>query len=178
MALQNDFIDMILTRRSVRKFSGKEIEDEKLQAILKCGAFAPTAKNTKAWKFIVTKDKNAFAKIIAANQYASAVKTADVVIAVCIDYDKSLPGYEPIDASAAAENILLAAHALGLGGCWIGTYPNADRVDAMKEIFELPENIDVINLIALGYPDEEPRQPMRDYTHYVMYEKWNEEEAK
>lgn len=166
----NEIIESILTRRSIRKFTGEEVSDEKLAAILKCGAFAPTAKNTKAWKFIVSKDKAKFNKIIEACPYASALKTAPIAIAICIDYDKCLPGYAPIDASAATENILLAAHALGLGGCWMGIYPSADRVDALKEVFELPENVDVINLVAIGCPDEEPREPMRDYTHYVMNE--------
>lgn len=171
----NITVNHILTRRSVRKYTGTPIEDEKLQLILKCGAFAPTAKNTKSWKFIVCKNKDVFEKILAVHPYASALKTCDTVIAVCIDQDKVLTGYAPIDASAATENILLSAHALGLGSCWIGVYPNVDRVEAMGEIFGLPENINVISLVALGYADEEPRQPMRDYTHYVVNEKWPEE---
>lgn len=171
----NPIIESILTRRSIRRFTGKPIEDEKLQTILKCGAFAPTAKNTKAWKFFVIKDKNLFARIMEINPFASALKTADTAIAVCIDYDKVLPGYAPVDASAATENILLAAHALGLGSCWIGIYPNADRVDNMQDALGLPDHVEVITLVALGYYDEEPKQPQRDYTHYVVNGEWIED---
>ncbi len=161
-------IDLILTRRSIRKFKSTPVEDEKLESILKCAAFAPTAKNTKAWKFVVTADRTLIDKVVCAHPYSSPLKTAPVMIAVCIDYEKVLPGYAPVDASAATENILLAAHALGLATCWMGVYPNADRIDDMKEILELDDNIDVINLVALGYADEEPRTPGRDYNDYVV----------
>lgn len=169
-------IDLILTRRSIRKFSSEPIEEEKLENILKCAAFAPTAKNTKAWKFLVTKDKMLINKVINAHPYSAPLKTADALIAVCIDFDKVLDGYAPVDASAATQNILLAAHAYGIGSCWMGVYPNANRIDALKRIFELPESIDVINLVALGYPDEQPRQPGRDYTHYVIRNVYDEKD--
>lgn len=161
-------IDLILTRRSIRKFKSTPVENEKLESILKCAAFAPTAKNTKAWKFVVTADRALINKVVCAHPYSTPLKTAPVMIAVCMDYEKVLPGYAPVDASAATENILLAAHALGLATCWMGVYPNADRIDDMKEILELDDNIDVINLIALGYADEEPRTPGRDYNDYVV----------
>ncbi len=161
-------IDLILTRRSIRKFESTPVEDEKLEKILKCAAFAPTAKNTKAWKFVVTTDRSIIDKVIASHPYSSPLKTAPVMIAVCMDYDKVLPGYAPVDASAATENILLAAHAQGLATCWLGVYPNADRIDALKEILGLEDNLDVINLVALGYGDEEPKTPHRDYNDYVI----------
>lgn len=161
-------IELILTRRSIRKFKSTPVEDEKLENILKCAAFAPTAKNTKAWRFVVSKDRSIINKVIAAHPYSTPLKTAPVMIAVCMNYDKVLPGYAPVDASAATENILLAAHAQGLATCWMGVYPNADRIDALKEILELDDNVDVINLVALGYADEEPRAPGRNYNDYII----------
>ncbi len=161
-------IDLILTRRSIRKFKTRAVEEDKLEAILKCAAFAPTAKNTKAWKFVVTTDRSIIDKVIAAHPYSSPLKTAPVMIAVCMDYEKVLPGYAPVDASAATENILLAAHAQDLAACWLGVYPNADRIDALKQILDLEDNLDVINLVALGYADEEPKTPGRDYNDYVI----------
>jgi nitroreductase len=161
-------IELILTRRSIRKFKSEPVEEEKLERILKCAAFAPTAKNTKAWKFVVSSDRALIDKVVASHPYSAPLKTAPVMIAVCMDFDKVLPGYAPVDASAATENILLAAHAQGLATCWMGVYPNADRIDALKNILDLDESIDVINLVALGYADEEPRTPGRDYNNYVI----------
>ena len=161
-------IELILTRRRIRKYESTPVESEKLENILKCAAFAPTAKNTKAWKFVVTSDRAIIDKVVAAHPYATPLKTAPVMIAVCMDFDKVLPGYAPVDASAATENILLAAHAQGLATCWMGVYPNADRIDALKQILDLEDNVDVINLVALGYADEEPKTPGRDYNNYVI----------
>ena len=151
-------IDNIMSRTSIRKYRDKQVEDEKITAILKAAMAAPTAANKQPWQFIVIKKQNVRQQLATALPYAKMVAQAPLAIVVCGDMSKAMKDEEqPFwiqDASAASENILLAAHSLGLGAVWTGLYPLHDRVRAVQQILHLPQSVIPLNLIPIGYPAE------------------------
>lgn len=152
-------LDMIMSRSSVRSYTSQPVEQDKIETILKAAMAAPTAGNRQPWEFIVISDReiiDQFPGILAGAHMAGKAQTA---IAVCGTPDAALrPGYWIQDCSAATENALLAAHALGLGAVWCGAYPNDnnDRVEQMSALLSLPEGTLALSLIFVGYPDTEP----------------------
>ncbi len=149
-------IDAILQRRSVRKYKSDPILDEHLNTLLKAAMYAPSARNTQPWEFIVVKDKTKMNAIADANPYAKMIKDAPLAIVVCGDTSKeAFPGFWIQDCSAATQNILLAAYDLNIGTVWTGVHPKAERVEPIKEIFNIPEHIIPLCVIVLGYIDSE-----------------------
>lgn len=152
---QNPVIENLLTRRSVRSYTDQDVEPEKLEAILEAGMAAPSGKNGQPWDFIVLTRREILDEMAERLPYAKMLREARVAIAVCADRTKSPYWY--VDCSAAAENILLAAHALGLGAVWTATYPYRDRMDVVKELCGLPGSYDSLCVIPVGYPAREAR---------------------
>ena len=152
---QNPAIENILTRRSVRSYTDQDVEPEKIEAILEAGMAAPSGKNGQPWDFIVLTRREILDEMAERLPYAKMLREARVAIAVCADRTKSPYWY--VDCSAAAENILLAAHALGLGAVWTATYPYRDRMDVVKELCGLPGSYDSLCVIPVGYPAREAR---------------------
>ena len=152
---QNPVIENILTRRSVRSYTDQDDEPEKIEAILEAGMAAPSGKNGQPWDFIVLTRREILDEMAERLPYAKMLREARVAIAVCADRTKSPYWY--VDCSAAAENILLAAHALGLGAVWTATYPYRDRMDVVKELCGLPGSYDSLCVIPVGYPAREAR---------------------
>lgn len=152
-----DAIEAILTRRSVRKFTDQRISDETLNMILKAGMSGPSCANTRPWTFIVVRHKETLYKMADANHGpAEPLRNADVGILVCGDLSRAFkpaPDYWIIDAAIAAQNIVLAATALGIGSVWLGTYPQMERVENQARLHNLPDTIIPHSIIALGYPD-------------------------
>lgn len=166
-------IDAILTRRSIRKFTGQVISGDQLDLLLKCGFQAPSAYNLQPWHFVVVKEKENLEKIADIHPYAKMLPQAGCGIIVCGDITREKKeGYLVEDCSAAIENILLAAHGTGLGAVWCGIYPDTERARAFSEILNLPENIIPVGLIAVGYPDEEKPPQERFDPAKVHYESW------
>ena len=152
-AVSKDYaIENILNRKSVRKYSDKEIEQEKIDIILKCAMAAPSAMNKQPWEILVINDKEKLGKIAEILPNASYSKNSQVTIIVCGNKDVSEKFWEQ-DCSAVSENILLAAESLGLGAVWCAVYPFDEKVEAVKNLFELPENIIPLNVIPMGYPE-------------------------
>lgn len=147
---QNPVIENLLTRRSVRSYTDQDVEPEKIEAILEAGMAAPSGKNGQPWDFIVLTRREILDEMAERLPYAKMLREARVAIAVCADRTKSPYWY--VDCSAAAENILLAAHALGLGAVWTATYPYRDRMDVVKELCGLPGSYDSLCVIPVGYP--------------------------
>lgn len=145
-----DALENIFARKSVRKYLPKSVEREKAELLLKAGMAAPTGKNTQPWEFVVVTDRAVLDSMAAALPYAKMLKDAPMAIVVCGDVTKS--SYWYIDCSAAAENILLAAEALGLGAVWTATYPYEDRMEAAKKYTGLPDHIASLCVIPVGYP--------------------------
>lgn len=152
---QNPAIENILTRRSIRSYTDQDVEPEKIEAILEAGMAAPSGKNGQPWDFIVLTRREILDEMAERLPYAKMLREARVAIAVCADRTKSPYWY--VDCSAAAENILLAAHALGLGAAWTATYPYRDRMDVVKELCGLPGSYDSLCVIPVGYPAREAR---------------------
>lgn len=150
-------IENIMTRTSVRQYTGKEIPADTVDILLKAAMAAPTAVNAQPWHFVVvdSKDKrDAIAKV--SPQIGDKIKTAGAVIVVCGDsnrFFKDQPDYWIQDCSAATENLLLAANACKLGAVWCGIYPDSERVSALRAALGLPEYLIPLNVIPVGYPE-------------------------
>ena len=156
---KNSTIENILNRKSVRKYSDKKIEKEKIDTILRCAMAAPSAMNKQPWQLLVVTDKEKLEKIAEISPNASYAKNSQVTIIVCGDKTISDKFWEQ-DCCAVTENILLAVEALELGAVWCAVYPLDEKVLGIKNLFNLPENIVPLNIIPIGYPftKEEPKQ--------------------
>jgi nitroreductase len=166
-------IETINKRRSIRKYTNKEVSDEIINELLNAAMMAPSARNTQSWQFVVIKSRSLLDKLSEIHPYAKMLKEAPLAILVC--GDKSLEEndyYQCINCSAATQNILLAAHDLGVGSVWLGVYPRAERIEPIKELLNMPEGILPISLIALGYADEVKVKPERFVKEKVHYEGW------
>ena len=152
-------LDNIATRVSVRSYLDKPVEDAKIEQLLRAGMAAPSAMNKQPWHFVVVTDKQQLAALAKANPYAGMAAKAPLAIVVCGDMNKALSGkareFWVQDCSAATENILLAANAMGLGAVWTGTYPSEERVKAVSKVLQLPKKLVPLNTIVIGYPDGE-----------------------
>ncbi len=154
---ENKVIKDILGRTSIREYDPeRKVHPEVLEAILRSAMAAPSAVNKQPWSFVVVDDPDILAKLAAALPYAHMAAHAPLAIVVCGDRSRFLEGTDSTlwvqDLSAASENILLAAEALGLGGVWTCIYPHAEREDPVSAILGLPDGIIPFNLIPLGYP--------------------------
>jgi nitroreductase len=166
-------LDVIFDRRSIRKFLAAEIPEEIIVSLLKAGMYAPSARNTQSWHFLVVRKRPLLDAIMDVHPYAKMLKYAPIAILVC--GDKSLEeniDYLNQNCSAATQNILLAATAIDLGSVWLGVYPRNERVESLQKLFELPSHIIPISLIAIGYPDEVKLRPDRFIPARIHYDKW------
>ena len=164
----------LITRRSVRKYTGDKISQDAINKIINAGMYAPSARNTRPWHFIVIDDKNAFEKIMAFHPAAAMLSQASHAIAVCGDEElQNGPGYYVMDCSAALENMLLAAHALGVGAVWVGIHPKPDRIEALSALLELPPHVKPVAVISLGIPAEATEAvPERYEPEKIRYNRW------
>lgn len=149
----------IMTRTSVRKFKQQPIEDAKIEALLHAGMASPTSGDMQPWHFVVLKDKKDIEQYAASNKYhAEDIKKTPLFIFVCADTTRMAEGQGKElwiqDLSAVSENILLAAHAMGLGACWTTIYPIQKKVMGISRTLHLPANLIPLNGIIIGYPDE------------------------
>lgn len=169
-----DVMEALLTRRSIRRFTGEPVSDEDIQKILKAGFSAPSANNKQPWHFVVVKDRNALEKIAKRHPYAKMLPEAGCGIVVCGDpkiEDKE--GFLIEDCSAAIQNILLAAHGLGLGAVWCGLYPVTDRARAVSDVLNIPPDIIPVGLVVVGHGAEKKGAVDRFDAKKVHYGKWN-----
>ena len=153
-------LDVIATRVSVRHFTGEKIPADKIEKILRAGMSAPTAVNKQPWAFVVVDDADVLRQLSETVQSSRIENGASHAIVVCGDMSKTLEGeaqgYWVEDTSAATENMLLAAHAMGLGGLWVGVYPIKERTAKGGEVIGAPEHIVPMCIVTLDYPDEQP----------------------
>jgi len=154
-------VENIMTRTSVRDYTDQTISADTIEMLLRAGMAAPTAVNKQPWHFVVVNSREKLDQLAQTNPYAKMLEKAPLAIVVCGDMSKALEGEARAfwiqDCSAATENILLAAHALGLGAVWTGLYPDEERVDAVSEVLKLTDNIIPLCTIVIGYPAEQPQ---------------------
>jgi len=182
-----EVMSAIKTRRSIRRYKPDPVREEDLQVILEAARWAPSWRNTQCWRFIVVRDPEVKAKLAGTlniwpdNRAIPAIRSAPVVIAACAELGKS--GYHEgkpatdkgdwfmFDVALAMQNLVLAAYSLGLGTVHVGFF------DARKaaEILQLPEGIVIVEMIPLGYPDEEPKpKSRRELSEQVFYDKYGQ----
>lgn len=169
-------LDCIMTRTSVREYTDKQVPDSIVETLLKAAMAAPTAMNKQPWQFVVVTDKAVREAIAQADQYIRA-KEAPLVIVACGDLAKEEDDegrdFWIQDVSAATENILLAAHAQGLGAVWCGIHPIKAREKAIADILGLPKGIIPLSAVCIGYPAHE-HQPKDKWNpkavHYNKYQ--------
>ena len=169
-------IENIMTRASIRQFTDQPVSKDTLDLVVKAGMAAPSAVNAQPWAFVVITDKAVLDSINSIPNSHFNLKTATAAIVVCGDLGKALPDkgqeYWVQDCSAVTENILLAAHAYGLGAVWCGVYPVEDRVNPVSQILNLPDSIVPLNVITMGYPAENPEPKDKFKQENIHYQKW------
>lgn len=171
----NPALDPIFARRSVRKYEPDAIDDSEVRDLLEAAMAAPSAVVKDPWDFIVVRDRVSLARIADALPNGKMLAEAALGIVVCGDprraHDQQL-SYLLQDCSAAIENLLLAATALGLGTCWLGVHPRENRMTQLRELLNIPEEILPVAVIALGHPAEFPKPRTRYRDNAVHHETW------
>jgi len=174
--MNRDFLNVIYTRRSVRKFTGETVKKEDLDAILRAGMSAPSAVNVQPWAFIAVTDRGILDELCGSLPYAKMLDKAGAAIIVCGIPDKDdtyAKHYWVMDCSLASGNILLAAHALGYGAVWTAAYADNERVKSVRRILSIPENIIPLNVIPIGVPADGDAKPVDKFRQENIHrEKW------
>ena len=165
--------DALLNRRSIRKYKDQKISKAGIDQILKAAMYAPSAMNLQPWQFIVIDDKDVLIETINSIHYAEMLKQSAAAIIVCGDADiEKNESWLLQNCSASIQNILLAAHGLGIGSCWIAIHGMDDVYKKIKTQFNLPQNIVPVSLISLGYPDEVVTAEERFKQEKIHHNKW------
>lgn len=172
-----DIFQVIRDRRSIRKYKDIPVEHEKIEQVLHAARLAPSWKNMQCWRFLVIREHLDRMSLLAAfpddNPGKKAIAAAPVAVVVCADPSESDIengiAYYIADTAIAFEHLCLAAHAVGLGTCWMGWYDE----QAIKKAFNIPERIRVVGVTPLGYPDQEPKaRPRKELEEIVFYDCW------
>jgi len=169
--------EAIKTRRSIRAFTSEEVSDGEIEKILDAARWAPSAGNIQPWIFVIVKNPEAKRRLSEAALNQFFIEEAPVVIVACADQERSRRGYGSRganlyciqDTAAAIQNILLAAHALGLGACWVGAF---DEEEA-RRILRVPGGVRPVAIIPIGHPAEKPRmifkRPLSDIVRWETF---------
>lgn len=153
-------LELVLGRRSVRAYQDAPVPEAMVETLLRAAMYAPSAHNSQPWEFLVMRDPAKKAAVSALAPYWTPLKSAPLGILVMANlqgYRASSQEFFIQDCAASTQNILLAARAIGLGGVWLGLYPREDRMQKIRAIYAIPEDILPFSLIAVGYPNETPR---------------------
>ena len=153
--LELDLIEAIRTRRSIRRFKQTSIPDSLIHSLIDSARHAPSGHNTQPWEFIIVKDTRVKVQLAKTHEGSDFVDEAPVCIAVLAN-EKKAPSYFEIDGACATQNLLLAAHGLGLGACWVAVYDlqNPDFEKHVRNVLNVPPHMRVIAMVPIGYPDE------------------------
>ena len=179
-------LDVIMARTSIRSFTGDPVSKEQLETILKAGMAAPSAMNVQPWRFVVVTDKDKIAEVFGSGFRGEMFTQAGAVIVVCGETTMMRkPFGEPDapevempnifwfeDCSAATENILLAVKALGLGAVWTAGYPADERTAPIAAALGIPEGTDILCVIPVGVPAEDPEPKDKWKPENIHWEKW------
>ena len=175
-SMENQAIKNIMTRVSVREFTGEKISEAQIDTLLRAAMAAPSAINKQPWAFVVVNDEAVLAKLGEALPYSRCSNHPAVAIIPCGDLTKAIPGemanFWINDVSAATENLLLAAHAMGLGAVWTGLHPDMNRAKMVQEMLDLPEYIIPLCVVPVGVPAEQPAVKEKYNTENIHYNRW------
>jgi nitroreductase len=168
-----DGVQAVLGRRSIRRYEARQVEDGFLLTLLEAAMNAPSAGNEQPWHFMVIRDRSILDSIHSIHPYSEMLPEASVAIIVCADPTLAkYPDYWIQDCSASTENILVAAHALGLGAVWLGVYPVEDRVRRIQALLGMPEHVIPFSLIPAGYPAEIKPPANRYSESRIHHDRW------
>lgn len=169
--MSREFIETIFARRSIREYTNEKVSKKDIKTMLEAAMAAPSSSNLQPWHFIVVTNRQMLDNLAKIHPYGKMLVKAPLCIAVCGDTRISLPSWVQ-DCSAATENLLLAATALGLGAVWVGVYPEEERINPIKKVLRIPESIVPLNLISVGHPAEQ-KGPRTQYDELRVHrERW------
>ena len=168
-------LENIHSRKSVREFTSEPVSDADIQTMLKAAMAAPTAINFQPWRFVVVNEREALDSLADQLPYAKMLKQAPLAIVVCGE-TLWMGGEEnpfwPLDCSAATQNLLLTAEALGLGAVWTAAYPDADRCKAISDALGLPSTVKPLCVVPIGHPAGENQPRDKWNPENIHYGKW------
>ncbi|MBE6445009.1 MAG: nitroreductase family protein [Alphaproteobacteria bacterium] len=165
----------LLTRRSVRQFQpNKKIPITDIDDVLKIAMYAPSGCNKQPWEFVVVDDEKQISEILKIHPHAQFLQDASAGIVICGDTEKQCgEGFWVVDCSAATQNLLLALHGKGMGGCWCAVYPDKKRMEDFAKLLKLPAHIKPLALVVAGYPSKIPQQPQDRFAkNKIHYNVW------
>lgn len=172
----NEAIENIMTRVSVREFTGEKISGEQIDTLLHAAMAAPSAINRQPWAFIVVTEDSLIARLGEALPYSRCSNHPACAIIPCGDLSKAIEGelgaFWINDVSAATENLLLAAHAMGLGAVWTGLHPDMNRAAMVQQMLGLPEHIIPLCVVPVGVPAEKPAVKDKYVPENIHYNRW------
>ena len=165
-----DVLELLKSRRSVRKYKSTPVEQEKIDKCLEAARWAPSASNKQPWEFLLVKDEELRTKLAMIHPYAKFVAQSPVVF-IPLTNPEIHPKYHQSDTALTILHFMIEAHSLGLGTCWAGVI-NTDIEPKIRELLNIPEHLRVLALVALGYADETPtssRKSLENLVHYDTY---------
>jgi nitroreductase len=171
----NSALNLIFGRRSIRIYAPGEIEDSTVTRLLEAAMAAPSAMTKDPWRFVIVREPVSLNSMAHALPGGKMLATATLAIVVCGDLETAFENQLSFllqDCSAAIENLLLAAHGLGLGACWVGVHPSEPAILRLKSLFALPSAVLPIAVVSLGMPGEQPGPRTRFNADNVHREKW------
>ncbi len=175
-SMENPAITNIMTRVSVRQFTGEKITQAQVDTLLRAAMAAPSAINKQPWAFFVVTDQALIDRLGEALPYSRCQNGAACAIIPCGDLSKAIEGagrdFWINDVSAATENLLLAAHAMGLGAVWTGLHPDMERVKMVQEMLGMPEHIIPLCVVPVGVPAEQPAIKEKYNEANIHYNQW------
>ena len=171
----NRRLGFILERRSIRVYAPGQVSEEQVQSLLAAAMAAPSAAGMNPWHFVVVRKRETLERMAEALPHGEILAGASLAITVCGDLDRAHDNqisYLLQDCAAAIQNLLLAAHIVGLGACWLGVHPRLERVKSIKDILLLPLSVIPVACISLGYPGESKEPHAEFYSDRVHSENW------
>lgn len=175
-SMENQAINNIMTRVSVRQFTGEKISAEQIDTLLRAAMAAPSAINKQPWAFIVVTDEAIIERLGEELPFSRCSNHPACAIIPCGDLSKAIEGtgrdFWINDVSAATENLLLAAHAMGLGAVWTGLHPNMERAAMVQQMLGMPEHIVPLCIVPVGVPAEQPEVKDKYHPENIHYNQW------
>lgn len=171
----NPKLDFLFSRRSIRAYETEDVGEDLVRDLLEAAMAAPSAAAKDPWEFVVIRERDMLAKIAEGLPNGRMLAHAAVGIIVFGDLRRANDGllsYLLQDCSAAIENLLLAADALGLGACWLGVHPREDRIAHIRSLIETPDAVIPVSAIAIGWPAESKKPRTRYRAEAVHHEMW------
>ena len=170
--MDNNLLSLIKKRRSIRKYKNKKVEQEKIDKIIQAALLSPSSHSSCPWQFIAVEDKKLLSQLSFSKMHGSAF-LSNTPLGIVVTADQNLSDVWIEDASIASTLIMLTVHWLGLGSCWIQIRKRMHSEtktaeEHIREILKIPKNVNVLSIIAIGYPDE---KKMPKSENKLLYER-------